>query len=181
MYDAHGDAGIAALEAGQDVPVPPFRERRDGAAHPHPSTHSTHSNAAAEDPEAKLNETRRRAFETFRAAFGHNPVVDLPRDQDPYTQPLPVPRAGEQVHNMASQRGGGGFDDLQRQRLDDMFRDMDLGSGTSAKPEQPRHRESAAPPQRATTQSYGGSMGGSSGRSGALPRGRYAGEGWAME
>jgi curved DNA-binding protein CbpA len=37
------------------------------------------------------------------------------------------------VHNMASQRGGGSFEDLQRRRLEEAFHDLDLGSNYNKK------------------------------------------------
>ncbi len=83
--------------------------------------------------EAHQKRQRARASETYRTAFGHAPVADAPR-----------------VHNMAAQRGGGSFDELQRQRLDDIFEGLGLG-GAADEP----FSSSAIAPRISISRGYG--------------------------
>jgi DnaJ-class molecular chaperone len=56
-----------------------------------------------------------RASKTYEFVFGSNPFNGLPR-----------------VHNMESQRTGGSFDNLQRQRLEELFEEMNFNSSSKA-------------------------------------------------
>ena len=108
-YDAGGLPGVEALDRGQ--------------AHCPPSQRSTGGQLSEEmTPEAVEQERRReQAFATYRAVFGHNPMADIPRG------------GGAGVHNMAAQRGGGSFDDLQRQKLNELFTDLGLDQKAQAR------------------------------------------------
>jgi DnaJ-class molecular chaperone len=137
---------------------------------------ATREGAAADECGARRL-ARERAFRTYRGVFGHNPVADL----------YPGP-----VHNMAAQRGGGSFDDVQKARLNDLFDDMRL-----------TNEQSSTRPAQAASGSGGGSGGGGGGGSGSrcgggggvahpfaasvqpkadgsyyVTKGRYAGQAW---
>jgi len=159
-YDAHGMAGVQALEAAEaeagcaDEGGGRSGGWRDG------DWGDTGGDAApsrqpATEQSARCTD-RERAFRTYREVFGHNPVADL--------------NAGA-VHNMASQRGGGSFDDVQRKRLDDLFRDMRVETEGGGRGE-------------GRGGGYGGVPSGVSGRDGsgggawAPSKGRYSGQGW---
>ena len=137
-YDKKGMPGVDALDS-TSAPDDARQEGRD--------RDEEVPDAAAEQHRAK----REAAYATYRAVFGHNPVVDVPRE------------GGAAVHNMAGQRGGGSFDDVQRRRLDELFGDLNVGGGQRAPKESSSAAQGAAwePP-----------------RGGGRGSGRYSGTSW---
>ena len=166
-YDSGGMPAVTALEMSAEG------EGSGGDSATQPSEH-----AAAETAKRAA---RARAYETYKSAFGHNPVFDV----DPDTG------AAVPVHNMAAQRGGSSFDDVQRSRLDDMFSGMSVGGGSSSSSSHSSGstRSSSSSTKGRSSSSHGlfadifrsGSNGGSSGEDGGgsyKGGGRYSGQGW---
>ena len=139
-YDSQGMPGVEALEfthsssASENVPNCGVRN---------PDTQEGF--APAGDGKAREN-----AYRTYESVFG-----------------IPVKKVKShptQVHNMAAQRGGGSFDDLQRKRMEELWSQVSLVDA-------PKNKEETAP----SGAEYPNSQG--------LPephssRGRYSGQGW---
>jgi DnaJ-class molecular chaperone len=140
-YDAHGMPGVQLVEEGGSE-----RFKEDDASFDHyfrrngrntSDASSSNSRAEASSGGGVFDDSEQRAawaraFQTYRDVFGHNPVADVKANSPHQGAPSPP----TVVHNMAAQRGGGTFDEVQKQRLDEMLAGVDLkkeeGSGQAA-------------------------------------------------